>query len=176
MPRLSEAERNQVLGMLEAGIASNAIARRFGCSRKTIQRLVTRYQQTGTVRDRPRPGHPRVTTARTDRYITLTHLRQRRLPATVTARRYGVSAQTIRNRLRSNAQPIRARRPYFGQVMTRRHRHARLLWSRRHLNWRRADWNRVLFTDESRFCLSHADGRIRNYRRKNERYADCCVI
>lgn len=176
MPRLSESDRNQAIGMLEAGLTASAVARRFGCCRKTIQRLVTRYQQNGTVRDRPRPGQPRVTTARTDRYITLTHLRQRDLPATVTARRYGVSAQTVRSRLRRNAQPIRARRPYTGQIMTRRHRGARLLWARRHLNWRRAEWNRVLFTDESRFTLSHADGRVRVYRRKNERFADCCVV
>jgi len=43
--------------------------------------------------------------------------------------------------LRRNAQPIRARRPYTGQIMTQRHRAARLLWARRHLNWRRADWD-----------------------------------
>ena len=33
-----------------------------------------------------------------------------------------------------------------------------------------------LFSDEARFNLSHADGRIRVYRRTSERYADCCVI
>ena len=45
-----------------------------------------------------------------------------------------------------------------------------------HFIWRRADWNRVLFSDESRFALSHADGRTRVYRRTNEHYADCCVL
>jgi len=53
--------------------------------------------------------------------------------------------------------------------MTQRHRAAELLRVRRHLNWRRADWNRVLFTDESRFTVSHADGRLRVYRRKNKK-------
>ena len=76
------------------------------------------------------------------------------MAATVTARQYGVSGQTIRNRLRRNAQPIRARRPYTCRIMTQRQRAARLLWARRYLNWRRADWNRVLFTDESRFTVS----------------------
>ena len=32
-----------------------------------------------------------------------------------------------------------------------------------------------MFLDESRFNLSHSDGRARVYRRQNERYADCCV-
>ena len=90
-------------------------------------------------------------------------VRQRQLAATVTASQYGVSGQTNRNRLRRNAQPIRARRPYTGQIRTQRHRAAK------HLNLRRADWNRVLLTDESRFTASHADQRVRVYRRKNER-------
>jgi len=33
-----------------------------------------------------------------------------------------------------------------------------------------------LVTDESRFVLSRADGRVRLYRRRNERDADCCVL
>jgi len=97
--------------MLAGWMSARVVARRFGCLRKTIERLAARYQQTWTVHDRQGPGRPRVTTAR----------------ATVTARQYGVSGQTIRNRLRRNAQPIRARRPYTGQIMTQRHRAARLL-------------------------------------------------
>ena len=62
-----------------------------------------RYQQTGAVHNRQRLGRPRVTTARADRYITLTHLHQHQLASTVTARQYGVSGKTIRNRLRRNA-------------------------------------------------------------------------
>jgi uncharacterized membrane protein len=33
----------------------------------------------------------------------------------------------------------------------------------------------VLFSDESRFCISNADGRIRVWRRQNERLAACCI-
>jgi hypothetical protein len=51
-------------------------------------------------------------------------------------------------------------------------------WLRRHdpRIWRRERWQAVLFTDESRFNLFRVDGRRRVYRRRNERYADCCVI
>jgi len=161
MPRFPKNERNQAIGMFAGGMSARLVALRSVCCRKTIDRLAARYQQTGTVHDRQRPGRPRVSTARANRFITLTHLRNRQLAATVTARQYGVSGHTIRNRLRCNAQPIRARRPYTVQIMTQRHCATRLLWARRHLNWRRADWNRVLFTDESRFTVSHADGRLR---------------
>ena len=46
----------------------------------------------------------------------------------------------------------------------------------RHINWTRQRWRTLLFTDESRFVLSRADGRVRLYRRRNERDADCCVL
>lgn len=175
MPRLGEYQRNQAIGMLRAGAMVNEVARHFLCSRQTIHNLSTRYNTTGSVRDRPRPGQRRVTSQRDDRNIRLTHLRDRFLPATVTARRLGVTAQTIRNRLRQSHLTIRARRPYTGQILTARHRAARLVWARRHLHWTRNDWNNVIFSDESRFTVSHADGRMRVYRRKNERFAHCCI-
>ena len=175
MPRLSEDQRNQAIGMLNVGARANDVARQFGCSRQTIHNLVTRYAATGSVRDRQRPGRERATSRRDDRAITLAHLRNRFMPATVTARRLWVTAQTIRNRLRSIHNPLRAHRPYTGQILTARHRAARLAWSRRHRLWRRNQWNNVIFSDESRFRVSFADGRVRIYRRKNERFAQCCI-
>ena len=69
--------------------------------------------------DRPRSGRPCVTTAADDCYIVLQHLRNRRLTAAATRRQYVIHLQTVRNRLRQNVQPIRAHRPYFGQIVTR---------------------------------------------------------
>lgn len=43
------------------------------------------------------------------------------------------------------------------------------------LNNRRRQWNNVVFSDESRFNIHHADGRVRIYRRRNERFANNCV-
>ena len=47
--------------------------------------------------------------------------------------------------------------------------------STRHLHWTRRQWHNVIFNDESRFSVSHADGRVRVYRRRNEKHAQCCV-
>ena len=79
-------------------------------------------------------------------------------------------------RLRQARQPIRQRRPYVGQVLTARHRAAGLQWAQWHFRWGRQQWARVLFSDESRFNLSHHDGRIRVFRRTGERFADNCLI
>jgi hypothetical protein len=40
--------------------------------------------------------------------------------------------------------------------------------------WTRQDWQKVLLTDE--LCLTRGDGRIRIYRRRNERYTEACTL
>ena len=127
MPRLNNDERNQAIWMLNAGMSATVVSRHFGCIRKTIERLRRRFRVTGNVADRPRSGRPRVTTAVNDRYIVSQHLRNRRLTAAATERQYGINPQTVRNRLRRNVYPIRAYRPYFGQILERRHRTAEMV-------------------------------------------------
>ena len=166
MPRLNQNQRIQALAMLARGDNVSNVSRAFGCHRNTINWLRQRFQQTGGVADRHRPGRPRVTNPRTDRSITLTHLRRRFQTATSSARRYGLSKQTVLRCLRQARQPIRPKRPYVGQMLTARHRAARLQWAHRHFRWGRQQWARVLFSDESRFNLSHHDGRIRVFRRR----------
>ncbi|GFV65208.1 transposable element Tcb1 transposase [Trichonephila clavipes] len=39
-----------------------------------------------------------------------------------------------------------------------------------------AEWNEVIFTDESRICLQHHDGRIRVWRHRGERMLNSCVM
>ncbi|GFX12882.1 transposable element Tcb1 transposase [Trichonephila clavipes] len=39
-----------------------------------------------------------------------------------------------------------------------------------------AEWNDVVFIDESRICLQHHDGRIRVWRHRGERMLNSCVM
>lgn len=179
-PGLSLDNRNIALGLLEAGTRVADVARRFGVHERTIFRLQARFRQTGNVKDRPRSGRPRITTPREDRYVVTSSRRHRFMPArklvnqlrAATGTR--ISVYTARNRLR--AARLRARRPYVGIPLTARHRAARLNWARQHLGWTRRRWNRIVFTDESKFNLQGADGRIRVWRRKGERLDPANVI
>ena len=131
MPTMNQNQRIQALTMLVRVDVFN-VSRAFGCHRNTIILLRQRFQQTGGVADRRRPGRPRVTNPRTDRFITLLHLRRLFQTATSSARQYGISKQTVLRCLRQAREPIRPRRPYKGQVLTARHRAARLQWVQRH--------------------------------------------
>ena len=76
------------------------------------------------------------------------------------------SFSTFLNLLRSAG--LKAYRPYVGVPLTVSHRRLRLNWARGHYRWSRRRWNRVLFTDESRFKVQFADGRLRVWRRTGE--------
>ena len=142
-------------------------------SRSTITRLVQRVNATGSLSDRPRPGAPRVTSVRQDNFLRLRHLRDRYVTAQSTAstmvgnRGRIIRRNTVRNRLGEHG--ISCRRPYRGPVLTQRYRLERQQWA---VHNRRKPWRNVVFSDESRFNLSNADGRIRIYRRRHERYAN----
>ena len=79
-----------------------------------------------------------------------------------------------RKRLRENG--LRARRPYFGAVLRRRHRLARVRWCNRVRDCDLQNWRRVWLSDEWRFMLQKRNGSTRVYRRQNERIARNCVL
>ena len=180
MPRLSAENRERAIGRLHAGDSIQRVAAAFGTHYTTIYRLQNRFNATNATRDLPRSGRPRVTTRAQDRLI----VRQNRVDpfhtAAETARNivgrtgFAVSSRTVRRRL--YASGLRCRRPCRRPILTPQHRRDRLHWAQARVNWRNRQWRRVLFTDESRFCVDPANGRIRVWRRDLTRYADANVV
>ena len=120
MPRLTDAERNNAIGRLEAGVTQQTMARHVGVSRQTISALWTRYNNTRRVNGKPRSGRRRSTVVAEDRYIRVRHLPDRTTTATSTTAqipgRGRISYQTVRNRLREAG--LFARRPVRRNVLT----------------------------------------------------------
>jgi transposase len=161
---LPENDHHRVIGMADAGMNIAAIAVQFNVHKTTVYRLISRYRQIGSVDNRPRPVRPKKLTPHKERYIHMTSRRERFLSATCIADRlrtvFGtrVSAETICNRLRS--QGLKVRRPHKGMELTVHHKLQRRRWVNQRLNWNIRKWQSVLFSDESRFSLKFADGRI----------------
>ena len=180
MPRLNPKEREQAIGRLHAGQPARVIANDFNCNVRTIERLRVRYNATNSTNDRPCCGIPHVTTARQNRLMVRQHLRSRFTRATETARQTvgthqrPISADTVRHRL--VASNLRCYRPVRGPVFTPRHRQECLQWALQRQNWRNQQWRNIIFSDESRYCISTADGRTRLWRRRGERYNDNCMM
>ncbi|MBJ5603936.1 hypothetical protein JGG68_24065 [Salmonella enterica subsp. enterica serovar Albany] len=110
---------------------------------------------------------PRHTTDWADRHVVRRALTDRTATSLTQAQelesvaQQPVSARTIRRRLQ---QPgLVARRPLLRLPLTFHHRWMRLQWCVERRTWT-TEWHDIIFSDESRFCLQHHDGRIRGDR------------
>ncbi|GFX42669.1 transposable element Tcb1 transposase [Trichonephila clavipes] len=62
-----------------------------------------------------------------------------------------------------------------GLPLTQNHRRLRRQWCGERRMWA-AEWNEVVFTDNSRICLQHHEGRIGVWRHRGERMLNSCVM
>ncbi|GFX67989.1 transposable element Tcb1 transposase [Trichonephila clavipes] len=125
---------------LEEGRSVTSVAAEFGIAHSIVSRLWRQFQTTGTAIRGFSSGHPRGTTPADDR---------------------------VARRLHDGG--LFARRPVRCVPLTPAHRRRRSLWCREHRNWRENEWERVLFTDESRFSLSSDSHRILIWRERGSR-------
>ncbi|GFT02148.1 transposable element Tcb2 transposase [Trichonephila clavipes] len=122
---------------------------------------------------RPGPGRPRQTSRREDRHI----VRNARVQPTASSTAIQVqvapslgahvSSRTIRRRLAE--RHLRSRRLLRVLPLTPTHRRLHLEWCRARGNCTAAEWNQVVFSDESRFNLSSDDNRVRVWRPRGDR-------
>ncbi|GFX66008.1 transposable element Tcb2 transposase [Trichonephila clavipes] len=78
------------------------------------------------------------------------------------------SSRTIRRHLAEGH--LGSRRPLRVLPLTSTHRRLCLEWCHARGNWTTAEWNQVVFSDESRFNLSSDDKRFRVWRPRGERF------
>lgn len=170
----------RAVSLVEDGRSVRYAARAIGKPETTVRRAVQRYRETHMYTRRRGSGRPRATSARDDRFLMLQSLRNRHQTAVELAHRLrtvrdrAVSAQTVRRRLVEGG--LKSRRPARVPTLTVRHRQQRLQFARFHENWDENNWRRVLFSDESRFCLRSPDGRHRVWRRTGERISAATVV
>ncbi|GFV22633.1 transposable element Tcb1 transposase [Trichonephila clavipes] len=86
---------------------------------------------------------------------------------------HSVSARTIRRRLQQSG--LSARRPLLGLPLTQNHRRLHHQYCDERRMWA-AEWNEVVFTDESRICLQHHDSWIRVWRHRGDRMLNSYVM
>ncbi|GFW31783.1 transposable element Tcb1 transposase [Trichonephila clavipes] len=142
-------------------------------------RICDRWMQEGTTDRRGRSHPPQCTTSREDRQIVRMAVTDRSVTSLTVAQHiesvshHSVSTRTIRRRLQQSG--LSTRRPLLFLPLTQNHRHLRRQWCNGRRMWV-ADWNEVVLTDESRFCLQHHDGQIRVWRHRGESMLNSCVM
>ncbi|ENN80220.1 hypothetical protein YQE_03355, partial [Dendroctonus ponderosae] len=67
----------QVIALIENGLSHRTVARQVDMTRVAVRRVCKRYEETGSFHRLPVTGRKRFTTARDDRFIVSTTLRNR---------------------------------------------------------------------------------------------------
>ena len=162
-PPLCAFSQHQLWDVEWLRVDCHYVARRMSCSHQTIMKLVERNSTTGSASDRQRPGRQKVTSQWQDRNIVLSHLQNsfrtgvKTAQETVGINNQRISASTERGHLPEH--DIRSHNAYRGNMLTPIRRQNRYDWCRQHLQWKQRQWQSIMFTDESWFCIDMNDSR-----------------
>ncbi|GFT19261.1 transposable element Tcb1 transposase [Trichonephila clavipes] len=86
---------------------------------------------------------------------------------------YSVFARTIRRRLQQSG--LSSRPSLLDPPLTQNHRRLRRQWCDERRMWA-LSWNAIFFSEESRICLQHHDGRSRFWRHRGGRMLNSCIM
>lgn len=161
--------RGQYVGMREAGLSISEIARQMGVSRPTVRLWLERYDTSGSLKDLPRSGRPRVTNAAENERI-VRDIAEHPFTNAVAVRsrlQLDVSVRTVRRRLHESG--LHHRVPAVKERLEDRHREGRLRFAQQYVEENLDFWGRVIFTDEKTFSSTN-HGRLHCWRINNSRY------
>ncbi|UYV65822.1 hypothetical protein LAZ67_3005564 [Cordylochernes scorpioides] len=164
--------RDMVIGLKRAGWSIRQIAADTHLGASTVHRLWRRWLEQGNVAIYRNAGATRVTSARVDRRILRQAVAAPQATCTAFLQHvqdtldHSISTRTISRRLVANG--LHSCRPLRRLPLTPPNRRQRLEWCRARSTWM-TEWHRVVFSDESRFCLSSDSRRVRVWRRRGER-------
>ncbi|UYV66799.1 hypothetical protein LAZ67_4002882 [Cordylochernes scorpioides] len=171
--------RGMVIGLKRAGWSICQIAADTHLGASTVHRLWRRWLEQGNVAIYRNAGATRVTSARVDRRILRQAVAAPQATCTAILQHvqdtldHSISTRTISRRLVANG--LHSCRPLRRLPLTPPNRRQRLEWCRARSTWM-TEWHRVVFSDESRFCLSSDSRRVRVWRRRGERSNPAAIV
>ncbi|GFX36529.1 transposable element Tc1 transposase [Trichonephila clavipes] len=147
--------------MKTAGWSTRCVAGQVDRSECDVRNCWEQWTREGTHARKTGSGATRKTTRREDRRI----MRQALVAPTVTHSTIrtdvgvAIVPQTISRQL--TEVNLKSKPPFRAFPLTPEHRQLRLQWCQTRSMWNVTDWQKVVFSDESRFVLGTDDNRVR---------------
>ncbi|GFW84276.1 transposable element Tcb2 transposase [Trichonephila clavipes] len=169
--QLSEFERGLIIGMKTAGWSTHRVAGQVDRSECAVRNCFEQWTREGTHARKTGSGATRKTTRRKDRRIVRQALVDPPVTRSTIRADVGVAIvpQTI-SRYLAEAN-LKSKRPFLTLPLTPEHRQLRLQLCHTGSMWNVTDWQKVVFSDESRFVLGTDDNRVRVWRRPDSSMA-----
>lgn len=177
---LTEFQRGMIVGARCVGTSISKTAALVKCSRAAVVNVYKEWtikQKTGS--QRQTCGRHRVLNARSERRLARVVQRNRRATVRQIASHLNqgatvnVSERTVRRTLRRIGYG--SRRPVRKPLLSALNKRRRLQFAKEHKHWTVDDWKRVMWSDESRFQMHRADGRMRIWRKQHESMDPNCI-
>lgn len=169
MKPLSEAKKSSIISLLRNGQSIRSISRLTHSSFSTIVRIRRAHSRS---LNRARYGRPRILTQREERFLVRMFSTGQFLNAVQAQRELKndynieISAQSIRDALKRNGMRARIRRKK--PLLNDRHKKKRMKFARKTKNWTLSDWDKVVWSDESKFTVFGTGGRQYYWKRAGE--------
>ncbi|GFW24177.1 transposable element Tcb1 transposase [Trichonephila clavipes] len=168
--QLREFERGLIIEMKTAGWSTRRVADQVDRSEYAVRNCWKQWTREGTHARKTRSGVTRKTTRREDRSIVRQAFGDLTVTRSTIRSNVGVAIvpQTISRHLAE--ANLKSKRPFRALPLTPEHRQLRLQWCQARSMWNVTDWQKGVFSDESRFVLGTDDNRVRVWRHPGERY------
>ncbi|GFX91665.1 transposable element Tc1 transposase [Trichonephila clavipes] len=170
--QLSEFERGLIIGMKTASWSTRRVDGQVDRSECAVRNCWEQWTREGTHARKTGPGANRKTTRREGRRIVRQALVDPTETRSTIRADVGVAIvpQTISRHLAE--ANLKSKRPFRAHPLTPEHRQLRLQRCQARSMWNVTDWQKVVFSDKSRFVLGTDDNRVRVWRRPGQRYVD----
>ena len=162
-----------IKSLWDADMKQVCIAQHVGRSKSVVSRWIRKK-----VSQRSNSGRKNQTTAREYRILNRIVSSNRFSNAAEMSQEWnasGVAASRSTTFRRLQEMGYRSRVPACKPLLTKKQHQKRLNWAKEHASWTVEEWSKVLFSDESRFCLSFGNQGCRVWRKIGEQYKPSCT-
>ena len=175
MPRgteLSEFERGEIIGLKKANFSYREIANILNRSKRAVENTINDYFNKNKTTAALRTGRPKKLSTRDERQLVKA---VRKVPKT-TANQLSkqleelniiASEKTVRRTL--HTKNIYGRKAVKKPLISAKNRKKRLFWCHARKNWGN-EWDKIIFSDESRFLLFQNDSNDWVWRMAGDKY------
>ncbi|MBW0592240.1 hypothetical protein O181_131955 [Austropuccinia psidii MF-1] len=166
----------RIFGRRDAGLSLQKISDLTRIPKTSIQDIVTRFNDRGTVQNLPRPGRKPILNEHDIRQLKrVTQIRrQASLNEIINSITKEVSSRTVQRVL--HKEGIFSRIAVIKPHLRPQHFNKQLAVARAHVNWSVEDWKKVIWTDKSSFELLEKPTPTCIWRTQGERYSFDCQV
>lgn len=160
--------RKLIIKHWNEGKSLNCIAKIVDSKKSTVSSIINKFKKTGKLADLPRSGRPKKLNKRAERSLASTIKKNRFVSAKTLACKIEndlgvkISPKTVIRSLKR--QGIVSRVPRKVPCISDKNCKLRLNYAKTYIDMPDSFWNKVLWTDESKFNVKRSDGRIRVWR------------